>query len=92
VRAIIDECFRRAVDILTTNREKMDEVVRVLLQKETIEREEFLALMEGAQPAESISTWNTSPPESPDVQKEPAQPEVPRAPVTKRLRTEPGVA
>ncbi len=92
VRAIIEECFRRAVEILTTNREKMDEVVRVLLQKETIEREEFLALMEGAQPAASMSTWNAPPPESPDTEKEPAQPDMPRAPVTKRLRTEPGVA
>jgi cell division protease FtsH len=93
VRAIIDECFRRAVDILTTNRDKMDEIVRVLLQKETIEREEFLALMEGAQPAEAISTWSSSPLESPRAEEQIAQPEAaPRVPVTKRLRTEPGIA
>lgn len=95
VRAIIDECFRRAVDILSTNRDKMEEIVRVLLQKETIEREEFLALMEGAQPAEAISTWSTSPPETHGEAEEQigGQSEtVPPAPVTKRLRTEPGIA
>jgi len=94
VRAIIDECFRRAVDILSSNREKMDEIVRVLLQKETIEREEFLALMEGAQPAEAISTWNTTPPQSPNAEEsaEAQQGTTPRVPVTKRLRTEPGIA
>ncbi len=94
VRAIIEECFRRAVDILSSNRDKMEEIVRVLLQKETIEREEFLALMEGAQPAEAISTWNTTPPQSPnaDESAEAQQEPTPRVPVTKRLRTEPGIA
>lgn len=92
VRAIIDECFRRAVDILSKNRDKMEEIVRVLLQRETIEREEFLALMEGAQPAEAISTWSTTPPHE-ELQQQEASPEsTPRVPVTKRLRTEPGIA
>ncbi|MDW8104680.1 MAG: ATP-dependent zinc metalloprotease FtsH [Armatimonadota bacterium] len=91
VRAIIDECFRRAVDILSKNRDKMEEIVRVLLQKETIEREEFLALMEGAQPAEAISTWSTTPPQEEQPEETP-QESAPRVPVTKRLRTEPGIA
>jgi len=92
VRAIIDECFRRAVDILSTNDEKMHEVVRVLLQKETIEREEFLALMEGAQPAEPINTWSSTRPESEGEQTSEQPEATPRTPVTKRLRTEPGIA
>jgi len=94
VRAIIDECFRRAVDILSSNREKMDENVRVLVRKETIELEECLALMEGAQPAEAISTWSTTPPQSPNAEEsaEAQQGTTPRVPVTKRLRTEPGIA
>jgi cell division protease FtsH len=94
VRAIIDECFRRAVDILTTNHDKMESVVRVLLQKETIEREEFLALMEGAQPAAAISNWSSAPPECPSAEEQGAAPSesAPRAPVSKRLRTEPGIA
>ncbi len=92
VRAIIDECFRRAVDILSTNDEKMHEVVRVLLQKETIEREEFLALMEGAQPAEPINTWSSTRPESEGEQTSEQPEATPRTPITKRLRTEPGIA
>ncbi len=48
VRSIIDECYERSREIVTDNRAKMDEIVRVLLEKESIEREEFIALMEGA--------------------------------------------
>ena len=43
VRSIIDECYERSRQILTENRVKMDEIVRVLLEKEMLEREDFLA-------------------------------------------------
>jgi cell division protease FtsH len=52
VRSIIDDCYERARQILTENREKMDEIVRVLLEKESLEREEFIALMTGAKAPE----------------------------------------
>ena len=48
VRSIIDECYERSRQILLENRTKMDEIVRVLLEKEMLERDDFLALMEGA--------------------------------------------
>ena len=48
VRSIIDECYERARQILNENRTKMDDIVRVLLEKEMLEREDFMALMEGA--------------------------------------------
>ncbi len=48
VRAIIEECYERSRVILTENRAKMDQIVRVLLEKEMLEREDFIALMEGA--------------------------------------------
>jgi len=48
IRSIMDAGYERAKGILTENREKMDMVVKVLLEKETLEREEFEALMEGA--------------------------------------------
>lgn len=54
VRAIIDECYERSRDIVIDNRVKMDEIVRVLLEKESIEREEFIALMEGAKAPQPI--------------------------------------
>ncbi|GIV02593.1 MAG: ATP-dependent zinc metalloprotease FtsH [Fimbriimonadales bacterium] len=45
VREIVETCHRRATEILMTNREKLDAVVAVLLEKETIGREEFLEVM-----------------------------------------------
>jgi len=48
VRSIIEECYERSRVILTENRSKMDQIVRVLLEKEMLEREDFIALMEGA--------------------------------------------
>ena len=51
VRAIMEHCYSRARKILEDNRETMDRVVQVLLERETIEREEFVELMKGAVPA-----------------------------------------
>ncbi len=48
VREIVDSCHRRATEILTANRDKLDELVKALLEKETIGREEFLAILKGA--------------------------------------------
>src|SRR3569833_2145132 len=55
VRGIIDECYERARVILTDNRAKMDEIVRVLLEKESLERDEFIALMSGAKAPEAAA-------------------------------------
>lgn len=48
VRKIIDGAYDRARQILQANRDKMDEIVQVLLEKETLEREEFEQLMANA--------------------------------------------
>jgi len=45
VRRIIDECYQRAKEILTQNRDKMDRIVQVLLERENLSREEFLGLL-----------------------------------------------
>lgn len=47
VRRIMESCHMRAHDILSSHRPKMDQIVEVLLEKETIESEEFEALMAG---------------------------------------------
>ncbi|MGV3615938.1 MAG: ATP-dependent zinc metalloprotease FtsH [Fimbriimonas sp.] len=47
VRAIVDRCHQRATDLLTTHRDKLDAVVHALLERETLTREEFLAVMAG---------------------------------------------
>ncbi|MBI3912390.1 MAG: cell division protein FtsH, partial [Armatimonadetes bacterium] len=47
VKAIIQESYGRAQEILTENHEAMERVVSVLLERETLEREDFLALLAG---------------------------------------------
>ncbi|RYG29228.1 cell division protein FtsH, partial [bacterium] len=47
VRSIVDRCHARAHEILTTKRDKLDAVVQALLERETLDREEFLAVMAG---------------------------------------------
>ena len=48
IRATMEQAYERAKSILSENRAKMDAIVKVLLEKETLERQEFEALMEGA--------------------------------------------
>ena len=48
IRKIIEAAYERAKQILTENRAKMDEIVKVLLERETLEREEFETLMADA--------------------------------------------
>ncbi|MBI5707042.1 MAG: ATP-dependent zinc metalloprotease FtsH [Armatimonadetes bacterium] len=47
VRELVDRCHRRAHDILTQNRSKLDAIVDALFERETLDREEFLAVLQG---------------------------------------------
>jgi len=47
VREIVDNSYQRAMEILTQHRDKLDAVAQALLEKETLTREEFEAIMEG---------------------------------------------
>ena len=47
VREIIDAEYKRVHKILETNRDKLDLVAKTLLDVETLEMNEFVALMEG---------------------------------------------
>ncbi len=48
IRKIIENSYLRAKSMLLENRAKMDEIVKVLLVRETLEREEFVGLMADA--------------------------------------------
>ncbi len=50
VRQIIDRAYDRAKDVLTTHRAVLDKLADVLIEKETIESEEFESLFEGVVP------------------------------------------
>ncbi len=48
IRRIIEDAHQRARDTLVEHREELESISKVLLTRETIEREEFLALLAGA--------------------------------------------
>jgi len=50
VKAILDQCYAEAVEILKANREDMDKVVAYLMEKETITGGEMVAIIEGRDP------------------------------------------
>lgn len=60
VRYIVDKCHSRAVELLTEKRDKLDAVVQALLERETLSREEFLAIMEGRELAPHVNTESDS--------------------------------
>ncbi len=87
VREIIDRAYERAKEALIAQRAVLDKLAALLVEKETIEHEEFEALFEGVLPPRSsgptarpISEGET--PESGDVEAEPTGDETP----TKRRR------
>jgi len=47
VRRLVDEAYNRARDILTENRDRLDAIARALIERETLEKDELLALLEG---------------------------------------------
>jgi cell division protease FtsH len=47
VRSIVEHCRQRATELITQHRGTLDDVVKALLERETLNREEFLAIMEG---------------------------------------------
>jgi len=61
IRTIMGAGYERAKGIIQENRAKMDMIVKVLLEKETLERDEFEALMEGASLSGAILPDDASP-------------------------------
>ncbi|MDX1687273.1 MAG: ATP-dependent zinc metalloprotease FtsH [Candidatus Promineifilaceae bacterium] len=64
VRQIIDQQYQKAHQILETQREKLELVAQQLLDVETLEADEFVALMEGEEP--EAAAPDSSPPRSPE--------------------------
>ena len=95
VRAIMDQCYETARVILTENREMMDRIALVLLERESIEREELLELMKGATAPEGRTPreYNKSmdKPSSPNPTDTDDISTTPRRPVS-LPRLEPGMA
>ena len=91
VRGIMDRNYQRARHILVTHREKMDQIVAALMVRETIEREEFLRLMQGAIAPEQDEA--PAPPAAPpNAEVRNPEVETPRPRIEPRFRPEPGPA
>jgi len=61
VRAIIHEAYERAMDVLTHHREQLDRVAQQLMEVETLDADEFVALFEGARSKKSQAPQSPPP-------------------------------
>jgi cell division protease FtsH len=50
IRRVVDEAYQMASNILTEHRDELDKLSQLLMEKETIDREEFEALLAGEDP------------------------------------------
>jgi cell division protease FtsH len=71
VRRIVEDAHQTSKDILSEHREHLDTISRILLERETIEADEFIALLEG-KPEDEIfaddEEEEAKPPEAPPVE------------------------
>src|SRR5687767_15660106 len=47
IRRIVEEAHKAATDILSDRRSELDTISKILLERETIEAEQFVALLDG---------------------------------------------
>ncbi len=70
VRRMVEDAHQTSKDILSEHREQLDTISRILLERETIEAQEFIALLEG-KPEDEVFTdeeEEAKPPEAPPVE------------------------
>jgi cell division protease FtsH len=69
VRRMVEDAHQTSKDILSEHREQLDTISRILLDRETIEADEFIALLEGKPEDEVFSDEEEAkPPEAPPVE------------------------
>ena len=73
VRAILDQCYAAAVQIIRDSRQEMDAVVAYLLEKETITGAEMVAIIEGRDPAAADSPLRAEATAAPAASAEPVE-------------------
>jgi cell division protease FtsH len=56
IRRVVEEAHQSAKDILTDNRVQLDRISKILLERETIDAREFVALLDGAPEEEVFPT------------------------------------
>jgi cell division protease FtsH len=89
VRRIVEDAHQASKDILSEHREQLDTISKILLERETIEAEEFIALLEGKPEDEVFADEEEAkPPEAPAVEEKGTAREGPKP----RPRPRPGLA
>jgi cell division protease FtsH len=73
VRRIVEAAHQRARDILTEHRESLGSISEVLVKRETLEKEEFNALLEGKSEQEVFGSEEPRAPELPPAPAAPAE-------------------
>jgi cell division protease FtsH len=90
VRRMVEDAHQTSKDILSEHREQLDTLSRILLDRETIEADEFIALLEG-KPEDEVFAQDeeeAKPPEAPAVEEKGTAREGPKP----RPRPRPGLA
>jgi cell division protease FtsH len=72
IRRIVEEAHQTAKEILGENREQLERISSILLERETIDAEEFVKLLEGADEEDVFGADEPEPDEAPEA---PAEPE-----------------
>ncbi len=80
IRRIVESAHQTAKDILADNREHLDRISEILLERETIDAEQFVALLDGAAESDVFTDdeEGSAPAEEPSPEPEKAQREGPR--------------
>src|SRR4029078_2943434 len=65
IRRIVEEGHQSAKDILTERREELDKISKILLERETIEAEQFVQLLDGKSEDEVFPPDEEEPPPAP---------------------------
>jgi cell division protease FtsH len=90
VRRIVEDAHQTSKDILSEHRDQLDTISKILLERETIEADEFIALLEGKPEDEVFQDEEEAapPPEAPPVEEKGTAREGPKP----RPRPRPGLA
>jgi cell division protease FtsH len=73
IRRIVETAHIQAKDILTERRESLTKLSEILIKRETIEKEQFEALLEGRTEEEVFGAEAPAPPDVPTVADTPAE-------------------
>src|SRR5213596_893055 len=74
IRRVVEDAHQTAKDILTDKRDSLDYISKILLEHETIDAEQFVALLAGKPTEEVFGAADTEAPKPPEVEPEPEKP------------------